>query len=153
MGDIQLAIVAALEDSQLKAQIAENQALVDKTADAIELNKKATKESFNEVMAMMSASYQIVSGFTQVIGGDLSQVFSSLYGIAVSAIGVYKAIAAAIAASGVGAVQAALMFSSLITALFRLDAIMTGQSELAQRVGGINTILHSISSFIGRRNF
>ena len=112
--------------------------------EAAEATELQTKKSFNEVLGMMRASYAMVSGLAQVVGGDLGQIFSSVYGIAVSAIGTYQAIAAAMAASGVGTFQAILMTSSLITAGISLIGIMTGQKELSQRVSGLNMALHGI---------
>lgn len=113
--------------------------------DAVE---KETKESFNQVMGMMRASYMMVSGLSQAIGGSLGQIFSAMYSVAVSTIMTYKAIAAAIAASGVGAVQAGLMFASLVTALVQMGALMAGQNEIARRVSGLNMALHGIGGMI-----
>jgi len=111
--------------------------------------EKQTVQSFKEVQGMMRASYMMVSGLSQVLGGDMARMFSSIYGVAVSAIGTYKAIATAMAASGVGAFQAAIMFSSLVTATIQMGSIMMGQTELSRRVHGINTALHGISGLIG----
>lgn len=118
-----------------------------------ELAKKKVEESFNEVMGYMRASYQMISGISQVMGGGLSSLFTSMYSVAISAIGTYKAIAVAMAASGVGTAQAILMFSSLATALVSLYSAATGQKELLKRVSGLNTALHSISSLIGYMAF
>ena len=116
---------------------------------ATEEVEKQSVQSFKEVQGMMRASYMMVSGLSQVLGGDMAKIFSSIYGVAVSAIGTYKAIATAMAASGVGAFQAAIMFSSLVTATIQMGSIMMGQTELSRRVHGINTALHGISGLIG----
>lgn len=109
---------------------------------------KQTKESFNEVMGMMRASYMMVSGITQVIGGDMGQMLSAVYGAAVAGITTYQSIAAAIAASGVGTFQAIIMTSSLIAAMVSLSGVMTGQTELSRRVAGINMGLQGIGQSI-----
>lgn len=111
--------------------------------------ERATKDSFNEVMGMMRASYAMVSGITQAIGGKMSSIFSSMFSIGIAAIGTYQAVAAAIAASGVGLPQALLMTASLVTASAQLVSLMTGQDELSRRVAGLNTALHGIGSMIG----
>ena len=121
----------------------------DKLTDMAENVEEQTEKSFNEVMGMMRASYMIISGVSQAVGGNMSQIFSSIYGVAVSAIGTYQAIAAAMAASGVGAPQAIIMSISLATAIAGLVATMTKQTELGQRIRGLNMALHGISSLIG----
>ena len=107
-----------------------------------------TKKSFDEVVGMMRASYMMLQGITQVIGGDIGQMISAVYGVAVAGITTYQSIAAAMAASGVGAFQAALMTTSLITAIVSLGGVMTGQTELSRRVGGIHTSLQAMGQFI-----
>ncbi len=136
-----------------KETITEVNEQVEKTLEKVKNLKKEQKKSFNEVMGMMRASYMMVSGLSQVLGGSLPQVFSSMFSVAISTIATYKAIAAAMAASGVGTIQAIVMFASLITALFNLSAAMTGQTELSDRIGGLNTTIHGISSIIGSLNF
>ena len=90
----------------------------------------------------------MLSGITQVMGGDMMSIFSAVYGAAVAGIATYQSIAAAMAASGVGAVQAVLMTSSLVAAMASLGAVMTGQNELSRRVGGINMGLQAIGQSI-----
>lgn len=109
---------------------------------------KQTKKSFDEVVGMMRASYMMVSGITQVIGGDMGQMLSAVYGAAVAGITTYQSIAAAIAASGVGTFQAIIMTSSLIAAMVSLSGVMTGQTELSRRVAGINMGLQGIGQSI-----
>ena len=112
--------------------------------------EKATVESFNEVKGMMQTSYMMVSGITQVVGGNMSQVFSSIFQIAISAIGTYQSIAAAAAASGPGGwIQAGIMMSSLGVAIFNLMTLSEGQKDLSRRLSGLNMSLHGISSLIG----
>jgi len=121
----------------------------EKAEEAIETVEKQTEISFNQVMGFMRASYSIISGMSRVMGGGMTQVFSSIYMAAMSAIGTYKAIAAAIAATGpTGWVQAAIMTTSLITASLSLVSIMTGQRVLSTKIRGINMALHGISGII-----
>ena len=146
---LQIDIKAVLDDEELKSQIAENQAEVDKTAEGIEANKEAAKESFNQALGIMRASYQMISGITTVMGGDMSKIFSSIYAIAVGLIGTYTSITAAIAATGpAGWVQAGIMTMSLISAGTTLLSVMTGQTELTTRISGITTALHGLSGMI-----
>ena len=115
--------------------------------------EKETERSFNEVLGMMRASYAMVSGIAQATGGNMAAIFSSMYSVAVSVIGTYQAIAAAIALTPGGQLQAALMSMSLISAIASLVSTMTGQDELARRVAGLNSALHGIGSMIGVINF
>ena len=115
--------------------------------------EKKTRESANQVIGMMRASYAMVSGLAQIVGGDIGQIFSAMFGVAVSAIGTYQAISAAMLASGVGTAQAILMTSSLITALVNIGAMATGQTDLAQRISGLNTTLHGFGSLLDNMDF
>lgn len=140
-----------LDVEQAKAQQAELRAENEEIAQATEENKKRTKEAFDSSMQAMRASYMMISGITQVVGGSMGQAFAAIYGVAVSAISTYQSIAAAMAASGVGAFQAALMTVSLISAITSLAGVMTGQTELSRRVSGINMSLQGLSGLIGAR--
>ena len=115
--------------------------------------KDKAEKSFNEVMGFMRTSYLLISGISRVLGQGMSQVFSSIYMTAISAIGTYKAIAAAMAASGVGTAQAIIMGISLTTATASLVSIMAGQRDLSVKIRGINMTLHGISSMIGSMYF
>ena len=110
--------------------------------------EKQTKESFKAVVSMMRTSYMMVQGITQIIGGDMGQMIGAIYGVAVAGITTYQAIAAAMAASGVGTVQAVMMSSSLVAALVSLGGVMTGQTEISRRVGGINLSLQTLGQSI-----
>lgn len=135
-----------------RALNAVNEDIEDTEERALEMTEKvedATARSFDEVMGYMRASYLMISGLSRVLGGGMSQVFSSLYMVAMSAIGTYKAIAAAIAATPGGQLQAGLMFISLITASLSLTSILAGQRELSTKIRGINMSLHGISSLMG----
>jgi len=146
---IQIEIVVYLDDTKLKDKMIETQAKVDKTAENIKTNEKAATESFTEVMGYMRTTYLMISGFSRILGGKMSQVFSSMYMVGMSAIGTYKAIAAAIAATGpLGWVQAGIMTVSLITAGSSLVSVMAGQRELSTKIRGINMALHGISSMV-----
>jgi len=151
---IQIEIVVYLDDTKLKDKMAETQQIVDTTKENIDANEKAAKQSFNEVMGFMRTSYLLISGVSRVMGQGMSQVFSSMYMVAMSTIGTYKAITAAIAATGpAGWIQAGIMTISLATATSSLVSIMAGQRDLSSRIRGINMSLHGISSLIGMVNF
>lgn len=151
---VQISIETYLDDAPARAQQNELEIKNEKIAVAIEENKKAAKESFNQVMGYMRGTYMMLQGVSQVMGVSIPQVFSGMVSVAISTIGTYKAIAAAIAATGpAGWIQATLMFSSLITAIISLNAAMTGQEDLSRMVGGLNTTLHGISALIGSVNF
>lgn len=127
-----------IEDSKEK--------LIDLAEDVV----TQTQKSYNEVMGMMRASYMMITGVSQAIGGTLSQVFSSMFSIALSAIGTYQSIATAMAATGpAGWIQAGIMATSLIVAGINLATLAEGQTELSRRITGLNMSLHSISSMIG----
>lgn len=143
---LQLKIDAFLDDTQAKQQQNELELKNEKIKEAIDENEKRTKEAFTQTMAAMRAGYMMISGIAGAIGGSMGQVFSAMYGAAVSAIGTYQAIAAAMAASGpAGWIQAGLMTMSLITAISSLVGVMTGQEELSKRLSGLNMALHGIS--------
>jgi len=148
-----VAIEAVLDDSKAKAQQAELEAKNKSIKDAIDDNEKATKEAFDKAMGAMRAGYMVISGMSQAMGGGMSQAFSAIYGIAMAGIGTYQAIAAAMAASGVGTVQAVMMTSSLITAIAQLGAVTVGQADLARQLGGLNMSIQGIGSMIGVISF
>jgi len=116
-----------------------------------EENEKRTKEAYTLALSVMRSSYAIMSGVSQAMGGSMSQAFSAIYGIAVAGIQTGISIAAALSISPIpGArIQAGLMIASLITAMSQLGAVSSGQVELAQQIGGLNTALHGISGLIG----
>ena len=121
----------------------------EKLMDMTEKVEDATTKSFNQVMGFMRTTYLMISGASRVLGGGMSQLFSTIYLTAISAIGTYKAIAAAMAASGpYGWVQAGLMIISLTTASLSLASILSGQRDLSRKIRGINMSLHGISGMI-----
>lgn len=150
---IQLEISAFLDDSQAKSQQAELESKNQEITEKIEANKEATQKSFTEVMGLMRTTYLMISGASRILGGGMSQVFSSMYMTAMAAIGTYKAIAAAMAATGpAGWIQAGIMTISLVTATTSLVSIMAGQRELSTKIRGINMALNGISGLISTFN-
>lgn len=138
-------LLRALGDANVRIEETE-----EKAVDALESVEEQAQKSFNNVMGMMRVSYLMISGMSRVLGGGMTQIFSSMYITAISAIGTYKAIAAAMAASGpAGWLQATIMTLSLITATSSLVSIMAGQRELSTQIRGINMTLHGISTLIG----
>lgn len=141
----------------LRVLASTNDAIEDTEDNLLDMTKNvviATQKSFNEVMGMMRASYMMITGVSQAVGGTLSQVFASMFEIAISAIGTYQAIAAAMAATGpAGWIQAGIMTTSLLVAGINLATLAEGQSELSRRISGLNMSLHGISSMIGEVNF
>lgn len=119
---------------------------------AISVDKQA-KLSFDNTLRMMRASYTMISGVQQALGGSMGETFSAMYGVAISMISTYQAIAAAMAASGVGTVQAILMTASLVSAITTLVSSMIGQEEFARGVSGITTALYGLESFISVFDF
>ena len=144
-------VIVVVDDSQVKMQQAALEKKNEEIKKATEENEKRTKESFNLALGVMRSSYAIMTGMTQAMGGSMSQAFSAIYGIAVAGIQTGISIAAALAVSPVpGArLQAGLMIVSLMTAMSQLGAVSTGQAELAQQIGGLNSALHGISGMIG----
>ena len=151
---IQIPIVAFLDDTQVKQQQSELEVKNEKISKNIDENEKRTKESFNEVIGMMRASYMMVTGVADVIGKDMGQIFSAIYAVASGTIQTSAAIAAALAASGpVGWIQAGLMGMSLTVASVSLVGVMSGQKDLAQKISGFNTILQGFGGMIDSMSF
>jgi len=144
-------VIVVVDDSQVKMQQVALEKKNEEIKKATEENEKRTKESFNLALGVMRSSYAIMTGMTQAMGGSMSQAFSAIYGIAIAGIQTGISIAAALAVSPVpGArLQAGLMIASLITAMTQLGAVTTGQAELAQQVGGLNSALQGIGGLIG----
>lgn len=145
-------MVETVDDETAKSEkevIEMMQESYEKQAQLVEDVEDKARESMNNVIGMMRASYMIISGFSQAVGGNMGQIFSSMYAVAVSAIATYSAIRDVMAESGVGIPQAILMTISLSTAIAGLVATMSGQKELAQRISGMNMALHGISALIG----
>ena len=138
------------EYEEWKVKQQETKELVVVTTEAIEENKQRARESFHTVMGMMRTSYLMFSGMGRIIGGGMTMMFRTMYMVGIAAVGTYKAIAAAMAASGpAGWLQAAIMFSSLAVASTQLIAVLTGQKDLTQKMRGFNMMLHGISGMIG----
>ena len=151
---LQVSIEAFLDDARARAQQAELEAKNEQIKKAIEENDARTLAAYNKAIEGMRASYMMISGVTQVMGGSMSQMFSAMYGIAVSGIQTTASIAAALYASGpYGWLQAGLMTASLITAVVNLGSLMTGQDELARQVSGVNMALQGMGSMIGVFDF
>lgn len=146
---MQLLISTYLDDAPARAQQAELEEKNREIALAIEANEKNTKEAFDLAMSAMRASYMVVSGLSQAMGGGMSQAFSAMYGIAMAGIQTTMSIAAALAASGpAGWVQASMMMTSLITAIVQLGAVLTGQDDLSRAVGGLNMSIQGIGGML-----
>lgn len=146
---LQMSIEAYLDDAEARRAQAELEAKNLEIQQGIEENEKRTKEAFDESMNAMRASYMIITGVTQAVGGSMSQAFSAMYGVAVAGIGAYQSIAAAMAAVPGGQIQAALMTSSLIAAIVQLAGVLSGQEKLSRSVNRINSALHGIGMMIG----
>ena len=143
-------MVKTVEDKSSEAV----ETVEEKASDMVDNVEAKAQESFEHVMNMMRASYLIISGVSRVMDQGMSQTFSSMYMVAVSTIGTYKAIAAAIAASGpAGWIQAAIMLISLATATSSLASVVTGQRELSTQLRGVNMALHGIQSLMGDMYF
>ena len=151
---LKISVDAVLDDSQAKSQQAELEVANEKIANAITENEKKTKEAYQLSLGAMRASYMMVSGISQVIGGGMGQIFSTLYGVAVAGITTYQSIAAAMAASGpAGWIQATLMTSSLIAALISLGGLAAGQTELASQVSGLNMVIQGFGGLLDSMPF
>jgi len=151
---LRISVDAVLDDAQAKSQQAELEVANEKIANAITENEKKTKEAYQLSLGAMRASYMMVSGISQVIGGGMGQIFSTLYGVAVAGITTYQSIAAAMAASGpAGWIQATLMTSSLIAALISLGGLAAGQTELASQVSGLNMVIQGFGGLLDSMPF
>ena len=146
-----------LETSEANKKLDTLDQRVDKTQESIIATTKATEEatekSFKQVRGMMRASYMMVSGLTQVIGGPFGAIFGSMFGIAISAIGVWEGIATAMKASGVGLAQGIIMSASLITSLMSLLTGLAGQTELAGQISGLTLTLQGFGGMLDAMPF
>lgn len=102
------------------------------------------------VMSSMRTTYLMLTGLGRVMGGGMTMMFRTIYTVGMSAVGTYKALAAAAAASGPwGWAQAAIMYASTFAALGQLSAVMRGQTELTQTMRGYYMMLHGVSGLLG----
>ena len=146
-----------VDTTEAERVIEELQGQIDKVETNLETVskniKKQTETSFKEVRGMMRASYSMVAGLTQVIGGDYIDIFANMYGIAISAIGVWQGIATAMEASGVGTAQGILMTASLLGSIMSLITGLAGQTELSKRVSGLTLTLQGFGSLLDSMPF
>lgn len=147
-------ILTAMGDfSEVEVKQAIAEARNERIGEMIDENEKRTKQAFDASIAAMRASYMMVSGIAQIMGGGMGVIFSSLYGIAVSTIQVFSAIAAAQFFVPGMQMQSIMMVASLVSAIISLRLVMAGQTELAGRVSGINMALQGFGSLIGGFHF
>lgn len=151
---IQLILTAMGDFSDVEIKQAIAIAKNKEIKQAIEENEAKTLAAYNHAIAGMRASYMMVSGVAQTMGGSMADMFSAMYGIVTSGIQTTAAIASALYASGpYGWVQAAMMTASLITAVVNLGALQSGQTELARQVSGVNMAIQGMGSMIGMCGF
>ncbi len=150
---IQLTITAMGDFSQVEVEQAIAEARNEKISEAIDENEKRSKEAFDLALGTMRASYAMVSGISQIIGGGMGAIFSSLYGLAISTIELFSAIAAAQFFVPGMQMQSVMMVASLVSAIVSLAGVMTGQQELSSRVNGITATLQGFQSLIGGFHF
>ena len=124
-----------------------------KITDLVVRTDEQLKESFDRALGAMRASYIVISGISQAMGGSMFAAFSALYGVAVAGISTYQSIAAAMAAVPGGQVQAILMTMSLITALISLGGILTGQEDFARQISGLNMAIQGIGGLLDSMPF
>lgn len=149
----QISIEAYLDDAPARAQQAKLRAENEKINQALEETEKRSKNAFDNAIGAMRASYMMVSGVTQMIGGSMGQLFSSLYAVAVSSIQIFSAIAAAQFFVPGMQMQSILMMASLMTAITGLAGFLSGQQILAGQVSGLNMSLQGLSQLIGGFHF
>ena len=150
---LQLILTAMGDFSEVEVQQAIAEVRNEKISQATDENEKRTKEAFEASIGAMRASYMMISGMSQLMGGSMGQIFSSLYGIAVSTIEVFSAIAAAQFFVPGMQMQSLLMVASLASAIVSLAGVMTGQTELSRRVSGLTMSLQGYSQLIGVMSF
>jgi len=150
---LQLILTAMGDFSEVEVKQAIAEARNEKIAEMTDENEKRTKEAFDASIGAMRASYMMISGMAQVMGGGMGQIFSSLYSIAISTIQVFSAIAAAQFFVPGMQMQSILMVASLATAIVSLAGVMTGQTKLASQISGINMSLQGFSQLIGVMSF
>ncbi len=151
---LQVTIEAFLDDADARAKQRELESKNEMIAEAIEANEEASRISFDKVMGAMRASYMMMSGIAQVMGTSMGEMFTTVFGVAISAIGTYEAIASAAAATGpMGWIQAGIMFASLAVAGINLAGLVVGQDLHTQQINGLIMTLQGFSQMIGSFNF
>ncbi|KKN09408.1 hypothetical protein LCGC14_1046860 [marine sediment metagenome] len=147
----QITIEAFLDDSEARAQQRELEVKNEKISDAINENEKKTKAAFTKAMTAMRSGYMIISGFTQAMGGSMSQAFTAMYGIAMSSVQLYSALTPAVGA--INPVAAMMMSVSLISAVVSLIAMAAQQEEFARAVSGVTMMVQGIGGFLDSMSF
>ena len=145
---LQIPITAYLDSTELRTEQAILIAKNEEIARATEENEIRTKEAFDNSLRAMRASYQMIGGIAQIMGGSMGAIFSAIYGVGFAAITMYQAIAAAQFFIPGMQIQSALMVMSLITALTSLGGVMLGQTKLSRNVSNLNQSLVGISGMI-----
>ena len=150
---IQINIETYLDDAAARAQQAALEAKNQKIAGAIKQNEKDSKVAFEKTMSAMRASYQVIGGISQILGGSMGAAFGAIYGVGYAAITMYSAIAAAQFFVPGMQVQSALMVMSLITAAASLAGVIAGQTDLSSKVGALNQVISGIGGYLNSMDF
>ena len=143
---IQLTLTAMGDFSEVEVKLAAAEARNEKITEMVDENEKRSLEAFQQSIGFMRASYQMIGGVAQVLGGGIGPVFSAIYGVGVASISLFMSIAQAQFFAPGQQLQSVMMMMSLVTALVSLGAVATGQKRLSQIVGGIT---QSLSGFGG----
>ena len=145
---IQLILSAMGDFSELEVQQAIQEARNEKISEMVDENEVRTKEAYKESVGAMRASYQMMTGFAQIMGGSMGSIFSALYGVGYATINMMTAIAEAQFFIPGMQLQSIMMIMTLMSAFASLGAIVSGQTDLSQRIGGLTSALTGFGGMI-----
>lgn len=150
---LQLSIEAYLDDARARAQQRALEETNKKIAAGIKENEKQSKAAYDKSVGAMRASYMMISGFSDVIGGNMMNIFSTVYGVGVASITMLTAIAEAQFFIPGMQLQSTMMVVSLLSALASLGGVITGQMALSNQLNGLNVTLSGFSGLLDSMNF
>ncbi len=127
-------------------------AVEDKAEAVIEKIEVQTIDSYQQVLNIARASWNIIQGVVRAAGGTISSTLRFAIGTALGAFAVLKPIFTAQAVSG-DYIRAALGLASIGLGLAAVAAAEGEQRQLERQFRGANMALNSIQTYIGSINF
>lgn len=145
--NFQISIAAYLDDTDIQQKKRLLSHEIKQQRNALEDNTDRAKQSEFHIIKAMQASYMMAYGMSRFLGGGMAQAFFTVHSLSVSAIGAWKAIAAAVLGSG-SVVQAAVMYVALAAAAAQLIQLAKGNTQLSRQMRGLTTSLHGMAGMI-----
>ena len=126
--------------------------LEDKAEAVIEKIEVQTIDSYQQVLNIARASWNIIQGVVRAAGGTISSTLRFAIGTALGAFAVLKPVFAAQAVSG-DYIRAALGMVSIGLGLAAVAAAQKEQAALERQFRGANMALNAVQTYIGSINF